>query len=1688
MKIYNLEKESGVMISGGKGGATSFSNEKQSRKFDRQCVTPRKIKKVKKIHVEDVKSIRKELHYKKVCNISMDTFSVPEHLERQILGFEKKHRRNTTVDDIAVIFDRIQMEPHSDEQGTIWVKIQDLLSCIKEEMKVDDIYITILETIFISLNILTRTSDIDIIVSTILLALKTIVHSSYFSLVTELVNSIFFKNIDEEKEPHSFEATKFFRNFNILKQSTFFEKVNNVISLIITFGFLDPVNFTIQGFKLYANEGISIAKLNNNIFEYIIDLVSYFFDVAVDLFNGKTEKLFTLNEMAAIEDDMIHLSSNIERVINGDYAEKTGKTVTAYQHRMMNTYSTLRYLVNNTTDKNLKTNLYGKIDKISKLIILYEQSQPLTGLRIAPFAFSIYGSSSVGKSTLVNIIMLSILKYNKYEHADSNICTLQSNDKFYSTYKADTTGVLLDDVANTKSVVSQVNPADMVISLVNNVMYYAPKAEASEKGKIKVQPKVVALTTNVKELESNYWSNEPISVLRRLEVHITATVKHEYATHGKLDNNKLTTSQLEEYAKSGIIDVWNITLEKVVPLSKEIGDGYEPYTFRVITKGDFKYENVDIYTALQYLNENSKKYFEKQNMMVQTNKNLGEKLSFCSECANVNIKCTCSEPHYDIVEKVINWTVDKTISSIFRKIDYFTSIITLSKWETLLYKPLSSYIVSHYIDDIVDKSASLVNIVPISVRESKLYEQLYLFSKRHNVHRCMMGLNVCAVGCYLNFVAFRPMLSVPRKIYIGLIAFPLLNAITGRFLVNNLKYRLRNENLQYNSNKNEYVDSIATKIFKVGVSCGTAYVVTRILKKLYHVVSSEVHGNLMPTDTQDIDERDKQTNPWMARQVEPFAYVAKTHSMSTPQLNNVVASNCLHMFYEDNKVLLKVSCLVLRSNIILAPYHFFFPSSDIYSTIFGGFENQKQIKLKFVRSENTNYTFKHTLKKEDIVRIGHHDLCIFKVHSGGVFTDLTQYMGAGDYSGPITMTSRNYLGEVKVMHGNTQPKSTFYLSKILRKKVDIKGGDVIYDSPTQRGMCTGVLITDTTKPTIMGFHIAGITGRNVGSYIRCEKSEIDKHIDTLITMSGNLECHSAGVFNPTRYNKDMNFQLELDERSPVNFIETHSYTIRGSIGNSSSYYSEVQNTFIHDDVVDFFSIDKRWGKPKFGPEKWKPWYNFLEIAANPGSNFDPILLKRAKDDYLKPLYKFMAVNAKDIRPLEDAQIINGIHGKRFIDSLNFQSSMGFPLSGSKSSYLTGDPGYFYFDDYPEIYEEIDKSNEAYLNDMRYYPVFKACLKDEPTDVTKDKVRVFQAADFCLQYQWRKYGLPILRFLSLYPLVSECAVGINPFSEEWNQLHNYVTFDGACNETILAGDYSKWDIRLPPDLVCMAFQVIICLAQSTGNYTEMDLKIMRGLATDTVYYLTHYNGTLLEMCSGVPSGHNLTAHINSIANSLLLRMFYFSIQKNTNFRTDCHVSTYGDDFFGGVRTTCPSLNHINYRDFLAKYDIILTMPDKSGGDPPPYMSIEVCDFLKRRSVLNVLDGKYYGALSLESLYKSLCVRTKIKISPRHHIVSVIEGVIRELSLWPPYVFNEHMVILRTLCAKHNLVPKGIYCDYEQYHFMIKNSEGVAVNNTLEENNGNQMIPRALSSFSLNSEHCVSSDLSGSDNECDVGDYI
>lgn len=714
------------------------------------------------------------------------------------------------------------------------------------------------------------------------------------------------------------------------------------------------------------------------------------------------------------------------------------------------------------------------------------------------------------------------------------------------------------------------------------------------------------------------------------------------------------------------------------------------------------------------------------------------------------------------------------------------------------------------------------------------------------------------------------------------------------------------------------------------------------------------------------------SSPWKRPMI---SSIPKTQASSTTTFSDLcekVAKNIAHVYVIDKERQTRRKCDIMPmcNNFWLAPSHVFEEKEYLLEI---------QTTARDVLGKNPT----QLVGPELWARIPDTDFILICLTSGGDVPDFGRFLPTEAYEYPDTYVEgiwKNSEGEVDrdgfKLHGSKQIES---------KKAKFYG--VTYNFPRQtfEGLCMMALVTRTRGPVIAGFHLAGKTGESFGAAGTLLKSQLDKAVAVLRGKSV-LECHSTGDMLTSKYGIDFTPKSCTPPSSAVNFLanaDDGTQPIGIVFGEhpmgTRTFQSGVKKSPISDSVTKHTGIPRMHGKPT-AMNSWVHWQRDLSLMSVPRGKFRPSIMLRARNDFAGMVDRFFDANPamlELIHPYSKDSVLAGIDGVNSVDRVDLGTSMGFPVNKQKKNYIHESdrkvPGISCPLDVDEqFWDEVERMEECLANGERVHTIFRANLKDEPTKFTKKKVRVFAGCEFAFLCLTRKYYLSIIRVIQSNWADFECAVGINAHGKDWSKLAGRVSRYGT--ERMIAGDYAAYDKTASPEALLASFDQLIRMAEKAG-YTDRQLRIMRGIASEICYPVYEFNGVLIQMLGSMPSGHSLTVLINNIENSLDLRYVYHSIHEAEEeddvppFDSVVALVCYGDDNIMGVDEGEKEFNHTRIVDELAKVGVTYTMADKEA-DSIPYIDFSEISFLKRSFVWSDDVGEYVAPIEEASIAKSL----------------------------------------------------------------------------------------------------------------------
>jgi hypothetical protein len=874
------------------------------------------------------------------------------------------------------------------------------------------------------------------------------------------------------------------------------------------------------------------------------------------------------------------------------------------------------------------------------------------------------------------------------------------------------------------------------------------------------------------------------------------------------------------------------------------------------------------------------------------------------------------------------------------------------------------------------------------------------------IHSLLIGNTCIGVSTLVTYVKIHSWFMSEISLLIGLFMMYFYTMATSQYYTNLVRHELQTR-YDYAA---ESVISWKGAYALVSVIGVTA--IYSIWKRLY------TQSDLNPTDA--AEESNRRDNMWADVLPVENPYPEPSKTTTVVNLLNSMKSNSVGVVSEKGFTSLG---FYVCSNFIILPRHY---CSQL--------EDGDQLRIYRKMGDGVGASFREVYSWKHTAPILDTDYTICFTTAGGSMRDFRKFFPEKD--------EMPNPGVCKLMRREIQ-SSSYTVSSIRASNIqnvttrDKKGVSYLFkgykystDFETYEGMCMSPVVTDV-KPTIIGFHSGG--RKYVGAAGAITKAKVDSAIRDVLentssvfltASSGALSTH-MGYLKEGAYGKSMNLSKDIHYKSATRFLKPGSECqVIGSLPTRATPSSGVEPTIISDSVTEIMGVPQQWGKPKMKGEGCYPFQATLEHAAKPslplGSDMDA-----AVQSYWKKISEVFSrkdiLAVRDLRPLSDLEAVNGIKGRKYIDRMKMSTSPGYPLTGKKSALLVDLPP---LDDYPqstfvrEVWDEVELMKEDFILGSRTLAIWKACLKDEPTKRDKTKVRVFQSAPLALQILIRKYFLPIAALVQTFPLHFECAVGINCECDEWEELMEHV----GEYENWFAGDYSKYDVRMPAHATMAAFKVLLNIAEQVGHYSEDDLVIMRAIASEVIYPCVNYNGDLIMFNGTNPSGQNLTVIINSIVNSLLMRCCAMSRSRDAlqKFNAHTRMMTYGDDVIGTVSDEYGKEFDIKvYSEYLKTKDIVFTLPDKES-KITPFMKREEVDFLKRKDFVNPEVGRV-GILSETSIFKRLhsVVHTS-ELTPEHHAAVNIDSSLHDWFYHGREVYEMRSEQLRQVALSKNIL--------------------------------------------------------------------
>lgn len=1248
--------------------------------------------------------------------------------------------------------------------------------------------------------------------------------------------------------------------------------------------------------------------------------------------------------------------------------------------------------------------------------------------RASPFGVLFAGGTSLGKSTLINVVFQYYAALFGLPRDTSAKYTRNPAEKYWNNFSTAQWCIVMDDIAAQSPSLGVEDPSlREIIGVMNNVAYQPDQASLEDKGRTPVQARLVIATTNTIHLNAHAYFSCPIAIQRRLPFVVHVEVKPQFAV------NRMLHPPFTFRGGGRFPDYWILRVMKVVP------EDSSPHC----TKG--KTVLVHTFTSmtnfLTWFGETAKEHEAIQAKMSEDFADIA-RIEVCALCSSPSYHCGCGyeqEPMYpDSGESSAgdeqypaSTDSDPHASSESDFESDFESATSATQFSSEPIELDTSD--AHSVESASDE-VDFTGIFPIGPAFEEQSATIVPVGRVHTSWWVQFtiwwdgmiqwtGEDTRSLVYTIHMQAWMILWASISWLTGGLFAILFFDRIYGFFTVDYLegllwRFMFRRLGEQVRVRYRPLIHW--AKVF--GVTTASLYVGARVATYVTRsitppVVCKSCHTRIefvhfttqekMEADAQNspvpepvvleeqmgissgvppVGRSDERVNVWYNADLQVTRLDISPQSQSWKALDRDVVrskmrNNCLRVDISGPGVVSRRTGLVAMGG-------------NLYAINSHALHDAPWLIMSVSTTNNAGVTSNHNTNvvPSQVWRSPRSDVAFIKFQGLPPFADITHLIAKDSFNGCY---DASYVG---LEHDHSP-----YNRRLQRVQPDVgdyAGGTMNYfgaitDTITKQGDCGALLIIwSGFGPILGGLHSLGAPDGNVKS-ARFFLDDVVAARKALGTTQ--FQCGEFMLNAPSAVERVI---LPLHSKSPVRFVEKGTASVFGTLsGPRHEPRSNVQRTLMAD------LLEGRGFTQKFGPPQmkgWVPWRTALLPMLKKDCLFRQDILDEVVRSFLGDIIGGLdSSDLEDTKPYDLSTALNGAMGVAYVDRMKRTTSAGFPWCTSKQKFLVP------LDPTPDLPHGVDITDEIkdrvgeiftrYAKHQRCHPIFKGNLKDEPTKwkkVAAGKTRVFGGAPLDWSIACRMLFLPLIRLIQNNRYIFETAVGTVAQSREWGELHDYLSSKG---ENTIAGDFADFDKGMLPMFILAAYEILNGLAAACG-YTVEELNAMEGIAWDTAFPTFDFNGDLIEFFGTNPSGHVLTVIINSLVNCLYMRYCYYVLNpahECTSFKEFVALITYGDDNAMGVHKSVPWFNHTSVQGVLGALGIKYTMADKES-ESVPYIALHDVSFLKRTWRFDADVGHMLCPLELDSVEKSLMTWVVSKsVAPGAQAVDVLSSACMEM---------------------------------------------------------------------------------------------
>lgn len=595
-----------------------------------------------------------------------------------------------------------------------------------------------------------------------------------------------------------------------------------------------------------------------------------------------------------------------------------------------------------------------------------------------------------------------------------------------------------------------------------------------------------------------------------------------------------------------------------------------------------------------------------------------------------------------------------------------------------------------------------------------------------------------------------------------------------------------------------------------------------------------------------------------------------------------------------------------------------------------------------------------------------------------------------------------------------------------------------YEANTRKGDCGAPLTLCDYRHyqnrCLMGLHVAGRTDGMAFAVPLTQEM-----------CSGIYE-----KFKPREYEEATHTQSFWDPKIQITAIDKIPFVESGEIGNLKPLYttSETVSNPVRSSLVKTFIGESEFFKEEItvmNEGREPPVLVPMKMGPHRGSDGEIIYpMEQALQPYTEDVYipkdgvlrVGLHVGLKDFsnatigfegRVLTKEEAVLGIP-EMGLKSITRGTSVGFPLCkvANNKTYYFGEDEKMLDVTTPEaikLFEEIDGLIELLKSGKRPQFVCRDFLKDEVRKLGKG-ARLIAGTDLRYYILCRMFFGAIVGAACRTNLKSGMCLGMNPYAD-WADLFHKLMGPDKTGKNVWDGDFGGFDSSQMPQMLWECLYYINSWYKLRGATDEENM-IREILFLDLVSsrHVVSYQGvagTVVEWAKSLPSGHFLTAFINSMLNKGLIAAGYVSLTGRLDFSETSVSLVMGDDNTVSTSDECIDLfNQVTLSRFLFETFGMVYTAGRKGEELRPTVGIDDVIFLQRRFAKK--DGCIVCPIRPESFLHSMYyVGTNDQAETRKIILDSVELAFEELSMHAESHWNLVAPKLAAIKMQYNEVP-------------------------------------------------------------------